>query len=269
PDMFAIHTIHNYLSDVANAAIIQQKMEKEEALKASQKGVIGLSNLEPRGYGRIDDKEFIKKIYEWNFRDDVYDGIFEGCGFSVLWVNRLMRIWNPDIPLEKDLPKDENRKYHCYHWFNSKDQRGPCWDCPCLYLYGKYLLAETEEKRQIIADSIEVRPSYSPAGEMQIYRHFELAAALILNEFAPKDAAPEDNISFIRETVIDRTLEVEVLAILTDEPEGRERVREGGELLPRQMEKELCQSVGNMLGLMLHLLSSRSGQSVSVVHSNS
>ncbi len=215
PDMFAIHTLHNYLSDAANATILRQKMDREEALKASQKGVIGLSNLEPRGHDKEDDKEFIKKINEWSFRDDVFDDIFEGCGFRVLWVNQLMRIWNPDIPPEKVLLKAENKKYHCYHWFNSKDQKRPCWDCPCLYLYGKYLLSKTDEDRKRVADSLEVRPSYSPAGKMQIYRHFELGAALVLNEFAPKYARPEDKVSFIRETVIDRTLEVEVLAILT------------------------------------------------------
>jgi len=102
----------------------------------------------------------------------------------------------------------------CYNYFNTDIQNRPCWDCPCLLLYRKFIKAQSETERKRLMSSVEVGLSHSPAGRMHIYRHFELGASLIPNEFLSDDHKIADRISFIRETVIDRTVEVEVLFMI-------------------------------------------------------
>lgn len=211
PNLSVVQTIRIFLRRVASANILQRMAAEKEALQASNKGLIGLANLEPP------DRDFAEKIGGWNGEKTHYNQIFRGCGFRLLWANRLMRTWNPRIPEGKLLDDQQTCEHrYCYMLFNSEEQQSPCWDCPCLHLYRKYLTALGKDEKSSIASSVEIRPSHSPAGRMQIYRHFELQASLILNEFAPQeDASPEDEVSFIRETVIDRTLAMEVQAILT------------------------------------------------------
>lgn len=202
PDNFSLYTIYNYLQDVANSAILEQRLNIEEALNAADKGVIGLSNLEPP------DEEFTQKIRDWDGNAEAYNTTFLGCGFRVLWVNRLMQSWFKDIPLDLSNNIQNPSGFYCYHHFNGKHQKGPCRGCPCLLLYRKYLLADDADKNKI-SESLEVRTSYSPAGKLKIIRHYELGASLVFNSFTPEE------VSFIRETVIDRTLEIELLAILS------------------------------------------------------
>lgn len=219
PNMVLVYTIRNYLKDVASATILKQRMDREEAIKASDKGVVGLSNLE------MPNEEFCGKIKDWDGDHKSYDRTFRECGFHLLWANRLMKTWFPRIVEEfkkeeewfkkgKGTCEKERGDLCCHHLFNTEQQKVPCWHCPCLSLFRRYLLAEDKDRKDV-ASTLEVMPAHSPAGRMRIYRHFELAASLILNVFSHPGDPLEDKVSFIRETVIDRTLDVEVLAILT------------------------------------------------------
>ncbi|MCF7974178.1 MAG: hypothetical protein K9N55_10210 [Phycisphaerae bacterium] len=215
PDIAGMHVVTNHLRDVATTAVLRQRLQTEEKLCAADKGPIGLSNLEPP------DSSFIAKIKEWKPESDVYAEHFEKCGFRVLWANNLMRSWN--IRLNEYFNRLAEVKSsptacvgYCYHHFNSPTQKSPCQLCPCLRLVKVYLEADTNERNNV-AERVQVGFSHSPAGKMQMYRHFELSASLVLGlpSLTPPHAKPEQEISFIRETVIDRTLETEVLYIMT------------------------------------------------------
>ncbi len=219
PTLAAVQTTRRFLQTVANADIVKQIAHEAESLEAANKGLIGLSTLELPGDA---DLEHLVEMIEMS-KDHPYDQAFRGFGFPLLWANRLMRAWFPAIPegslvkVERGHETDGSRVF-CYHYYNSPTQKNPCWGCPCLSLLVKYIQAADDRQRDRIIKSVEVRPSHSPAGKLKIFRHYELGASLVTNPFPPPEPKPEskscDRISYIRETVIDRTFEVEVLFVV-------------------------------------------------------